>query len=277
MRILFWNTYKRQEALDELPKVAIEEDVDIIALAELPSRDAAMLQNVVTKLNSLQPNVYDFLPIVGDGEKVFVFFRKDKAHIKNAYNEDKLFVKKIKGADIEISIVFCHLDSKVNASDETLARKAEKFKALIEEYEKVESKDNKTIVCGDFNMNPYESGMLGACSFNAMMDKRIALKKKRRLDGDDYNFFYNPMWGCLGDNGKGGTPGTHYLTGSEYTQPYWHMLDQVILRPDVIPYFDDNGLKILKSGRTYSLVSRDGHPDKKKSDHFPILFTLINI
>jgi len=52
------------------------------------------------------------------------------------------------------------------------------------------------------------------------------------------------------------------------------MFDQVLLRPELLPYFRNNNLKILV-GDGATLFLKDEIPDRKAiSDHLPILFGL---
>ncbi len=51
------------------------------------------------------------------------------------------------------------------------------------------------------------------------------------------------------------------------------MLDQVLLRPSAIPWFED--VQILTQAGDKPLHTKSGRPDKNAaSDHFPILLTL---
>ncbi|HEY6334051.1 MAG TPA: hypothetical protein VI756_32345, partial [Blastocatellia bacterium] len=74
---------------------------------------------------------------------------------------------------------------------------------------------------------------------------------------------------------RGRVPGTHYYEQSEQVVLFWHMFDQVLIRPDLIPHFRGETLQIVtKCGDTPLLTAR-GMPDAKAaSDHLPIVFTL---
>lgn len=273
MRILFWNIMKQDATFDMIVSIADEEDVDIVAIAEMPSTDVAKMQELCNKLNVNTPGLYKSLPFIAGKEKVIVYYR-NHVKIKSCFSNFKMYGKKLEVNGVEFGLVFCHLPATMNGGNGLKEANAEKFRRAVELLEKKHLGHRRTIICGDFNMNPFESGMTDVRYFNAVMDKAVANRKTRTFMEDDYYFFYNPMWGCLGDNGKGTIPGTYYYNASDPYLTYWNMLDQVIIRPDVIPYFDDKGLKILTTGLTYNLLTKQGHPDKKISDHLPILFTL---
>ena len=47
------------------------------------------------------------------------------------------------------------------------------------------------------------------------------------------------MWGFLGDNGCGNVSGTMYYNSSDAINYYWHLYDQVLIRPELIDTFDN--------------------------------------
>ena len=91
---------------------------------------------------------------------------------------------------------------------------------------------SRTILVGDFNMNPFDNGMVDLNGFGAMMTKELA-RKHSRTDSESRGRFYNPMWSRLGDFSEG-PPGTYYYPQSDNAHVYWHMLDQVLIRLDLI-------------------------------------------
>lgn len=62
---------------------------------------------------------------------------------------------------------------------------------------------------------------------------------------------------------------------SEQVEYFWHMFDQVLIRPELLSIFKTEELKILTSGSVTSLVTAKGMPKRSvASDHLPILFQL---
>jgi exonuclease III len=139
------------------------------------------------------------------------------------------------------------------------------------QFVKEQQKNNKLILLGDFNMNPYERGMNLAAGLNAMMTKACVRSGTRRHLGKDYEFYYNPMWSLFGDIHES-PAGTVYDTSNQ--GPYgWSMLDQVLFNHSIVDLLAD--VKILTTSGLHSLMDKNGRPDSRNaSDHFPIMLTL---
>jgi hypothetical protein len=145
------------------------------------------------------------------------------------------------------------------------------LRKAIETVEKNAGHQN-TMVIGDFNLNPFEHGLRAADGMHAVMDKRIAKKIERTIQAEKWDYFYNPMWSRLGDESSG-PPGTFFLPGGNGSNPYWHTLDQLLLRPALLPYYQSQNLQVLTSIGERALLREIGL-DKSISDHLPILIKL---
>jgi endonuclease/exonuclease/phosphatase family metal-dependent hydrolase len=133
---------------------------------------------------------------------------------------------------------------------------------------------SRTVLVGDFNMNPFEDGMVIAGGLHAVMSREVATRGARTVSAKSYQFFYNPMWNLLGDVTPG-PPGTYYYDNAVQKAFFWNMFDQVLVRPDLLTSFDNDDLKILTSVGETSLLSPNGRPNTRiASDHLPILFKL---
>ena len=174
--------------------------------------------------------------------------------------------------DILLSVT--HFPSKMNWRESSQAAECAELSRSIREIEK-EIGYSRTVLVGDLNMNPFEEGMVNANGLNGVMARSIAQRKTRTVRERHYPFFYNPMWSLLGDASPG-PPGTYYYSSSEHTAFFWHMFDQVLIRPDLLENFSNNDLKILSSDEKISFLSPNGFPNKKiASDHLPIVFKLM--
>ena len=170
-------------------------------------------------------------------------------------------------------LVGLHLPSKMHMKYEeqlldctTLARKIASYEERVGH--------TRTIVLGDFNLNPFEDALVAAHCFHAASSRQVAARGERIVRGESYRFFYNPMWNHFGDRGPS-PPGTYYYEKSAATDIFWNMFDQVLLRPDVMGHFDDDSLQIITRVAGLSLLSNNGHPSQSiASDHLPVLFSI---
>jgi hypothetical protein len=130
------------------------------------------------------------------------------------------------------------------------------------------------VLVGDLNMNPFESGVVGANGLHAVMTQERAQRGVRKVGGKEYPFFYNPMWGFFGDLTKG-PPGTYHYDSAEQVTYFWNIFDQVLIRPALLQHFDATSLKVISGDEKISLLNEQGIPDKANvSDHLPIVFRL---
>ena len=172
-----------------------------------------------------------------------------------------------------ILIVGVHLPSKRERRDVDHSALSTRLSRRIEEIEASIGHD-RTVLIGDFNMNPFESGMSSADGFHGVMDRRIAAKGSRTVDEVTRRFFYNPMWRIMGNNTVSAL-GTYYKNMGGYVNLYWHTFDQALLRPSLLDCFREEGLRLIDTvGRT-SLLHRNGLGlDETISDHLPLVLNL---
>ena len=129
---------------------------------------------------------------------------------------------------------------------------------------------------GDFNANPFESAVLSSDGLHAIGVRQVNNLTNRRVRWGDAgeDFFYNPMWRVYGHvpSLEAGMA-THYWQNSLAAELFWHMLDQVVIRPEECVRFAEDELQILTRIGTVRLLAPDGTLDKAVgSDHLPIIF-----
>lgn len=266
---LFWNLNKKP-LHNVLARIVQQYEIDIIILAEFNIAISSML----TALNTDPTNQFHYSPSIGC-TKISIFSKFSPNFLPPIYEEDRITIRHLTLPGLtDIILAAVHLPSKLYWNDNSQAAECREIARSIAMVENQLSHERSVLV-GDMNMNPFEDGLIQANGFHAVMSKNIASKKSRVVQGRNYSFFYNPMWNLMGD-ATPGPPGTFFYDNSSHNVYFWNMFDQVVIRPDIIPYFSNNDLQVISSVGNTSLLSKNGYPDKRiMSDHLPIVFRLL--
>lgn len=262
---LFWNV-GRKSPVDLIGAACHEHKVDILLLAELE----APTSEIVKVLNSTgEPAFNEYFRVPSP----ITFFHRLPEHAVQAVSDDgRVSIRSVKPPlGREILLIACHLRSKLfsDPADQYFAVRAVRKKII--EAEKSAGHQN-SILIGDLNMNPFEHIMNAADGLHAVMNKQIAEKKSRVFQGEEWDFFYNPMWSRLGDE-LDGPSGTYYRGAAHAADYYWNTFDQVLLRPSLLPFYQRHQLSVLTKINETELL-RDGTIDSSVSDHLPLLVSL---
>ena len=266
-KFLFWNVNRKPltEVIVELTDIHA---IDVVILAESEIEPSTLLQ----RLNRDPTRGYHFPASLC--RRIAIYTRFSRDFLRPTFESERISIRKLSlPARADVILVSAHLPSKLYWSDQSQAFECGELARRITEQEEAAG-HRRTIVVGDFNMNPFEAGLVGAAGLNAVMARRVAARAFRTVQGRDYQFFYNPMWNHLGDQ-DGDTAGSYFYDSAEHVNYYWNVFDQLLLRPELAERFDPSQISILKSAGTRSLVRTDGRPDDANaSDHLPILFEL---
>jgi hypothetical protein len=175
----------------------------------------------------------------------------------------------------EYSLVVVHLRSQLRGKPSDWLESIRNVNTRIRKYETEIARNERTIVVGDFNMNPFDEGLVAASGFHSMMTRDLASKKGRVVQFIRHPFFYNPMWSRFGcERVTGRPPGTYYYDKAETVCYYWNIFDQVLIRPSLLNHFRDEDLELIDHDGLTPL-RKNGKPDSENfSDHLPILFKL---
>ena len=271
MNIGFWNINKK-DLDNEVVQMMLENELDIIGLAEVPEDEITI--EIIKKYKKLTGQNLYFIHNTND--KVIILTRLNPSlfiDVSSLYKSKRLIsFKLILKGKIIINLVFIHFHAKNNWSDISLAMECVTISNAIRSIE-INNKSNNTIIIGDFNMNPFESGIISTTGLNAISDKNYLKSKiSKKIDQTEYNYFYNPMWNFFGD--KEEPMGTYYYRSSGSVSYEWNIFDQILIRPELINYLRDDSVKIISNINTQSLLSKYSRPNKKYSDHLPVTIDL---
>lgn len=247
--------------------------VDILALAESTAEPE-------TVLSRLQNDDNRFDRPVETHPRVQFFTRFPGQHLEPFRSDERLDVRRLRlPGHQEVLVGAIHLFDRRNFGDaDSRYSRCHAVRQTLTDAER-DARHRRTILMGDFNMNPFEKGMIDPnIGFGAVLSRELAARLS--LDNDSPPRFYNPMWARSGRS-LPEPPGTYYWNNVvEPLNIFWHCLDQVLIRPQLLGTFRDESLEILTSilgpgGETIDLFrSARKHWVVQISDHLPILFRL---
>jgi hypothetical protein len=263
---LFWNL-NRQPLGERVARAAAHFSADFVLLAECPMPSG----QVLAKLNARSDGP-EFVYPFSLGRRIQIYTRRAAKSVIDEFNSPRMTIRQLDlGPPPGVLLAVVHFQAKGpwDRDDQTL--QSTELAADIARAED-QAGHQRTVLVGDFNMNPFDPGVIGAQALHAMMTCGLADRGDREIDGKRYRFFYNPMWGHFGDRTPG-PPGTYYHRSSKPGNYFWNMYDQVLLRPELTGLLDD--LRVLDTDGEESLLTRSGLPKESDgSDHLPILFRL---
>lgn len=263
---LFWNIAGKP-IRSLVANVARSVEADCIVLCECTEGPSEM----VASLNQQGP---DYRYALGQSEGLTFYTRFDPTFLLPKFESARISIRHLSlPARRYILVVGAHLPSGLYHSRESLAQECWFLARYIDEQEQLVG-HKRTLVVGDLNVNPFESGVVGTGGLHAVLSRRVASRGSRTVQNIAHHFFYNPMWSCFGDR-TDGPPGTYYYERAEAVNYFWNIYDQVLLRPDLLDGFDIRTLRIITTTGDSSLLDSAGRPDgKKASDHLPIVFSV---
>ena len=266
LRFLFWNVNKNKP-FEEIKNIVETYHVDIIILSEVKFNLALLVQ----ELNHKNNDFYLPSPIFQCDKIKFITRFKDDFLIPIS-EERRYSIAHLKVPLLE-DILICgvHIPDKLHNSE---VDRDEFSRIFVDEIKRVEIAQNinKTIIVGDFNMNPYEVSMIKSTTFHAVSSAKVAENINRTVGEKVYKYFYNPMWSLQGDV-KNEVAGSYYYNTSNHENYHWNLFDQVLIRPTLLSNFDKQTLQILDNDGKKSLLTKNGLPDKQFSDHLPLFFS----
>lgn len=263
-KILFWNLGKK-DLREHICAAAKASSADVVVLIEWENSEIEMMKALQ---NGVSP---DFHRPISTPSRFQLFCRSRNLDLAEIYASNRVSIRKLRSDTIELLLGLVHGVDKLNWDHENQLANMVLLMSDIRAKE-AEMNHSRTILIGDFNLNPFDRAMNIATGMNAMMASTCVKKGSRKIQKVSYEFFYNPMWGHFGDRTPG-PPGTFYHTSSSKGHYGWNMLDQVLFRPAATPWFVD--VQILTKAGDKPLHTKSGRPDKNAaSDHFPILLTL---
>lgn len=270
VRFLFWNL--NQNHFGDLLRAAVDlHEIDVLVLTESPWEGSELL--TLLNRDSEQGLPVFQLPF-SECRRIQLVSRFSPRFVpaicENRYLSIRQFA--LPGRQ-EVLFAALHMPSKLHSSRDSQALEAAKIAGILRDTEAKQG-HQRMIVTGDFNLNPFENGMVGASSFHAVRTRDVADRISRKVNDEVYPFFYNPMWKFFADR-EDSPPGTYYYEKSEQITHFWHVYDQLLLRPELARGFRQHQVSVLSEIGGVPLRDTNGRPEKRvASDHLPLYFQL---
>ena len=236
-------------------------------LAECPLLAAEVLA-------ALKKNAAEYFFVPTDCPKIQLYSRFSEEYAPPVVHGDDYAIRRISlPGRVDFFLCIVHFPSKLHRTPTDQAAYAIDFTNKV--LSPVEAEHGRTVLVGDLNMNPYEDGMVMHNGLHAVVTREIALRDYRMVKFESNRFFYNPMWRHFGER-KEGHAGTYYFASPKSRADYWNVYDQVLIRPELLPFFRDEELAIIDRDVDLNVsLLREGKPNTEAlSDHLPIVFRL---
>lgn len=178
---LFWNLAKKN-LIESVYRLTQRYNVDVLILAECEENPALILESL-----NRQKADYHF-PFSGR-EKIRIFTRFSRELLEARNEPPRWTIRQLFLPGLpDILIAAVHLPSKVNWSDASQSAECYDLARMIQEEEQ-RAGHRRTLVVGDFNMNPFEVGMLAANGLHSESTRQITSKISRVVDEREHHFF----------------------------------------------------------------------------------------
>lgn len=259
LNILFWNL-KRNQIEDYIVECIAENNVDIAIFSEFEEIDFVKIEK---GLGSMYRRIFAV-----QADKKVTLIAKSTFSATIIQQQNRYNIYNVKTALKDYILVAIHLEDRRNYKP---AERIETIKSLVADIEETEEilKCSNTIVIGDFNANPYDEELLSKFAFNSVLFKSIIDKSEfTNPNSSKKKRFYNPILHYISEDTE--MYGSFYHE-KEYMTPYWHCLDQVLVRKELANNVEY--IKYLKSINTKDLL-KNTIPNVKISDHLPLLINL---
>jgi hypothetical protein len=173
-RFVFWNINSKPLA-DVVADLAEADKVDIIILVECDADPGTLLQ----ALNRTPRGGFHLT--TGLSGAVRIFTRFSRAFLRPVSDGARVSIRRLAlPARSELLVAVAHLPSKLHWSDASQAFECtELARQIMDEEDKVGHR--RTVLVGDFNMNPFEKGVVSAAGLHSVTSRRIAERRVRTV------------------------------------------------------------------------------------------------
>lgn len=287
-KFLFWNIKRNiSQNLNKIIKqIVVDYTIDVLIFAEFEQKSIdetsskTNLTELLTELNTNTNQSFNLRFI--SGQKIVLLDNFQNSAFVDSKEDKRMSFCTYKINNEKLLISAVHLEDRHTFPVDTLNLLAMYHRKALDDYAIINDV-KKVIVVGDFNLNPYESGIMGFSGFNAIFNKEEILYNTygRKFSNETKSFYYNASWDAYKLNDINGT--YHYDSNDLPLNPYWNLLDQVLFSPEIMNCYKEESFKIItdipslnikliKNRKNRSTGNLKTVIDKSYSDHLPIIF-----
>lgn len=259
MKFLYWNTNKIK-SLNSIIDICKSEKPDIFFLSEID-------EEILNKNGNLLKEIgFEYSPNPGC-ERVKVI-KNERLDIELGLQNKYFSIIDIPKACL--SVISVHLPSQMFQHMDALKKFIRDFREQVD-HNVGSPLDEKIIVIGDFNVNPFDKAMIDFDGFSAT--NSIMSRRKLTHLGNLRELYYNPTWQLYSSNEF---PGTKYFrrpSGSSYDVLEHHFLDQVVISVKLRDEISKETIKVIDKSSKY-IFNKKGSNDINESDHLPLSYQI---
>lgn len=275
LKFLMWNLKnKADKTLDALRELYNERKPDLLLLIETKIEDAEIVKLSNNCLRSVMVNDKKTIrlyvsknidaQIISEEEKEIEVEDGKRRQIK-----ERLVFFKLRINDQNILLVGIHFPSKFNNTPPAQQQIIKRWKTWIDAQERILNTD-KTILFGDFNLNPQEISVYSHEGLSAHPTLNSSTRVKTK--------YYNPMWATMGDfiykSGVSKVPGTYFRDIGEdnVDEIHWNVLDGLLIKNSLVDSFLKKDLEIITHTKAHTFYTNNQIDSRNYSDHLPVKF-----
>src|SRR3989304_5256163 len=171
--LLLWKI-NREELRYLVTELAWRHDVDVLMLAESGIEPGMLLDS----LNRADGGGYQYFPGT-DWEAIQVFGRFPGDFVSTVGQSDRLTIRHLKPPGLtDIILAVVHFPSKLHWDDASQAAECAALSGVLRGVE-AQVSHSRTVLVGDLNMNPFETGVVNANGLHGVMTREIARRGTR--------------------------------------------------------------------------------------------------
>lgn len=283
IKFIHWNLNRILNDLKD-DVINIIKDYDVVVLVECSDE---MLHSIK---DALKLDKVEFSKISKLKKWVYVLYKENLEYkithhteiiddnIKANYrDQNRVQVFKISGKLVNTYFAVLHFTSKSQTDEIKQFNLARNYKNKIHD---LTFNNDRIFIVGDFNMNPFDLGMISPYAFFSHNNQELLENDKRYVDKKLRPIYYNPCWALLGDfitrssyADSKRTGGSYYFESGLSRDYRWSILDQVIMRKSLLEEFECKDLEIIENEDLVKNHIKRIDIKEGRIDHLPLKFT----